>query len=74
MPLKPSGQNDFGYNDSLNVTRAPPVRTPGAGQRYKDPIRGAQPDEFFAVGGSAQDISSKLSREASKRRNGGAHG
>lgn len=65
MPLKPTG---IGYEDDLSVTRAKPVSTPTT--KYRDPIRGRQPDSFYSIGGSAQDISGKLAKEANKRRNG----
>jgi hypothetical protein len=69
MPLK--GPN-FGYGDNDGaVTRAKPVHTPGVGTKYKDPIRGRQPDQFFAVGDQfGQDIGAKLDREANRRKNG----
>ena len=68
MPLKPTG---IGYDDDLSVTRAKPASTPGVGSKYRDPIRGRQPDSFFAVGDQyGQDISAKLDRDAAKRRNG----
>ena len=58
------------FDDDLSVTRAKPVRTPGVGTKYRDPIRGKQPDEFFAIGDHrGQDISSKIDR-ASRTRGG----
>ena len=61
MALK--GPN-FGYGDNDGaLTRAKPVRTPGVGSKYKDPILGRQPDEFFANGSRyGNDISAKIER------------
>jgi len=51
------------YDDRMVITRAKGVQTPGVdGSKYKDPIRGRQPDSFFSVGGKTQDISSKVDR------------
>lgn len=64
MPLKgPSPTDDADFKPSRGAS----VTTPGVGKRYADPIRGKQSDDFFAIGGSGQDISAKLDRDARRR-------
>ena len=62
MPLR--SPNSI-YDSDDRVTRAAPVRTPGVGSKYRDPISGARrPDEFFSHGGQGQSIANKLERES----------
>ena len=52
--------SNFGFDDDSAPTRAKPVNTPTV--KYKDPVRGRQPDSFFALGDKGQDISAKVER------------
>jgi hypothetical protein len=63
-------------DDDSRVTRGKVVSTPGVGQKYRDPISGKQPDDYFAIGGkpnrsgygyTGEDISAKIDRESRRR-------